>query len=531
MKYVVCALLMTGIMFAAPHTSVVEEAIIDDGSSTSGPGYGIRQATMIDSCANQYTLTLQNQECISYDPTADGIVIVNRGYENSGDLNVHTAPGDLSFWLHDMTVHSQDDLGPGRYPQALAAGTAPIISYPYLFATWGGFAAQYCEGGWFSGFWGDEVDLGPGDLGTQTCFSKEMPNGNICFLGYSTAPYGLLYRTYDATMSTELASGWVSPISPHYYWGYDCNLTAGIAYVFYLDATDNLYYKTTTDGVTWSAEQTYNLIWPTPFTNSILDLNHGCQMAVTDAGDPLLVLQMKDNDDLSYPFYCNVYVSHTEGQPCAEVAFPDSECFYPTIATGGNMAAVTFNMPRDDVPDSLCWQDIYITRSTDNGQTWGTPQNLTGNSDRRTSMPQLAKRLDVARNRAYVVWPTCRLLEEDMDLFWAYGGPAPNIYVNFEAVPVGIEEHETETPSRLTMNITNPVSRSAKISYTLTNAGDISLKVYDRTGSLVRTIESGYKEAGVYNLNLNVSELANGTYFARLDTSTDDLTRTFVVIH
>lgn len=37
------------------------------------------------------------------------------------------------------------------------------------------------------------------------------------------------------------------------YWGFDIN--GGIAYVFYYDpATLNVYYRTTTDGINWSAE-------------------------------------------------------------------------------------------------------------------------------------------------------------------------------------------------------------------------------------------------------------------------------------
>ncbi len=180
--------------------------------------------------------------------------------------------------------------------------------------------------------------------------------------------------------------------------------------------------------------------------------------------------------------------------------------------------------------------ELYGAYSTDNGATWTDYKNLTNtpspgaaagdcfDEDYFTASPL------VVNDSIFVTFiedkDACAFVHAgEMTDNPVHGWVFPKEYV------YGIEEHETETPSRLTMNITNPASRNAKISYTLTNAGEISLKVYDRTGSLVRTIETGYKEAGVYNLNLDVSELANGTYFARLDTSTDDLTRTFVVIH
>lgn len=181
--------------------------------------------------------------------------------------------------------------------------------------------------------------------------------------------------------------------------------------------------------------------------------------------------------------------------------------------------------------------ELYGATSYDNGATWDTYKNLTN-----TPSPGAASGAcmdeDYHTVCPYTVNDSIYItFVEDKDAGAlpqsegvATDNPVRCLVIHKERL--GIEEgSNAETPSRLTMNISNPASRNAKISYALTNAGEISLKVYDRIGSLVRTIETGYKDAGVYNLNLDVSELANGTYFVRMVTSTDNLTRSLVVIH
>ena len=95
----------------------------------------------------------------------------------------------------------------------------------------------------------------------------------------------------------------------------------------------------------------------------------------------------------------------------------------------------------------------------------------------------------------------------------------------------GIEENVVEVPSRLALDVRpNPVSRHTSISYALTTAGDVSLRIFDLLGRNVSTVETSYKNAGVYTLNLDTSELANGTYFLVLDTAAGTMTRSLVVV-
>ncbi len=536
MKVILLVFVMLSIMIAAPFNLTTDEAMIDNDLSCSGSVKDMRQGTMVDSSGNWGSIALQNQECISYNPFVDAIAIVNRNFTPTGILNVHTAPGDLSFWIHEYYVYNQE-FGNAAYSTAIAGSSGPYISFPCLTSVpaWGNAGAQFCSGGWFSGIWDSPVDIGPGDQKCMGVMGKELANGNMCFILYSTEPWGLQYRTYNDSLTTLLDSGWVTP-TPRYYWGWDYNITAGIGYVFYIDSIWNVYYKTTTDGINWSSEQNYDLVWPNPYVNNYIRLSRGCQAAVTDSGNPLLVFANMNGDNLEYPKDGKIYVCHTAGQPCIEVSssfgLPDTQAFYSTIATAGNMAAVTYLTPRNSMQDSMTWHDIHINWSADYGITWGIPENITSWSNQRISFPQLAKRLDIARERAYIVYAITRLPSEDMDLMWAYDNAAvPSIYIMFLYAAVGIEESEVEFPEKIALNVfPNPVVQRSNITYTLPASGDVSLEFFSVDGRLVKVIDQGHKAAGMYIISLNTNEFASGTYFIILECADKKLYKKLVVV-
>lgn len=529
MKKLVALCLLIGLIWAMPK----DAKFIDDGSSSNLPHRPLpsflQGFVLVDSSGNSYSAWTKMQECLAFNPVVGGLEFVNRGYSPTGILNVHQSDASFSFWVHDYVVYDQQippANGGARYPNAVAA-TNPYISTPTLDAgpAFGYMVAQYDEGGWWSGFWADPVDIGPGNIGCHKNIGKELPDGNILFIGCGLANE-IYYRTMSPDLSTTVASGL---LATNEYWGFDIN--GGIASVFYYNTgTLDVYYQTTTDGVTWSGEQTYDIVWPTPYTNSGL---YWTQMALTDAGNPILEFDIVDNDDATYPWDGIVYVSIAESQPCVAVSPTDTTAFWGTIATGGDLVVVMYQLPYNALEDSFACHDQWFNWSGDNGATWHTPQNLTASFNHATGFGQLAKRVNATDGKFYYFFGVNML--GDWDLFYgvAYGthGAEPHAwYVGWEYT--GIEEHEeTEKPNRLTMNVTTPASRNARISYTLTNAGEISLKVYDRTGSLVRTIETGYKDVGVYNFNLDVSELANGTYFLFLKTEEANVQKSLIVIH
>ncbi|MEO0076660.1 MAG: T9SS type A sorting domain-containing protein [candidate division WOR-3 bacterium] len=61
--------------------------------------------------------------------------------------------------------------------------------------------------------------------------------------------------------------------------------------------------------------------------------------------------------------------------------------------------------------------------------------------------------------------------------------------------------------------IPNPFTKTAHISYTVPSASKVSIKLYNATGSLIKTMVDGYKDAGIYSLSL--TGLTNGVYFLK----------------
>jgi hypothetical protein len=74
----------------------------------------------------------------------------------------------------------------------------------------------------------------------------------------------------------------------------------------------------------------------------------------------------------------------------------------------------------------------------------------------------------------------------------------------------------------------NPITGSARISYSLSRPGPIRLSLYDITGKLVGRLAEGFAQAGVHTLGINSTELARGIYVLKLQT--DDYGTTQKVI-
>jgi hypothetical protein len=72
--------------------------------------------------------------------------------------------------------------------------------------------------------------------------------------------------------------------------------------------------------------------------------------------------------------------------------------------------------------------------------------------------------------------------------------------------------------SRFALSITpNPFTSRASISYSLPNAGNVSLRLYDISGKLVVTLVSGYRPAGAYSYSLLTTHYppARGVYLLK----------------
>jgi len=97
----------------------------------------------------------------------------------------------------------------------------------------------------------------------------------------------------------------------------------------------------------------------------------------------------------------------------------------------------------------------------------------------------------------------------------------------------GVKE-QTKVGTRLVFgiaeNMANPTKNVNRITYTTTKAGQVSLKVYDNTGRLVKTLVNAVQPAGVKTINWNAKNMANGIYFLRLEAEGQTDTQKIVLV-
>jgi len=106
-----------------------------------------------------------------------------------------------------------------------------------------------------------------------------------------------------------------------------------------------------------------------------------------------------------------------------------------------------------------------------------------------------------------------------------------NVVLKYSSI-TGIDEKDPVSVKsfNLAQNYPNPFNPSTKISYTIPERGNVSLKVFNLLGSQVAELVNGEIEAGSYDVTFNASNLPTGTYFYRLQTSSTLETKKMILI-
>jgi len=88
----------------------------------------------------------------------------------------------------------------------------------------------------------------------------------------------------------------------------------------------------------------------------------------------------------------------------------------------------------------------------------------------------------------------------------------------WELVEVDRSEIGLPTVTSLAQNYPNPFNANTNISFSLAEAGNVSLNVYDITGRLVTTLVDGQMDAGQHVVVWDASSVSSGVYFYKLST-------------
>ncbi len=104
-----------------------------------------------------------------------------------------------------------------------------------------------------------------------------------------------------------------------------------------------------------------------------------------------------------------------------------------------------------------------------------------------------------------------------------------NVYidnVNFSAT-TGIQENETTINS---VNVyPNPLTNNARVDFSLTEAGNVSLTLVNELGQLVLNKDLGRMNAGMQNYSLDAASLSNGLYFLNIKMGNNTITKKVAV--
>jgi Secretion system C-terminal sorting domain len=95
-------------------------------------------------------------------------------------------------------------------------------------------------------------------------------------------------------------------------------------------------------------------------------------------------------------------------------------------------------------------------------------------------------------------------------------------------------EVEVDVTAPLTFNLEqnypNPFNPSTKINYSVPEAGNVKLAVYNIVGEEVAVLVNGYTQAGSFDVTFNASNLPSGVYLYKLQSANSVQTKKMILL-
>ncbi len=104
--------------------------------------------------------------------------------------------------------------------------------------------------------------------------------------------------------------------------------------------------------------------------------------------------------------------------------------------------------------------------------------------------------------------------------------------IKYDQTPVSVEEPRPTQPGAywLAQNYPNPFNPSTTIRYTLAQAGQVSLKIFDLAGQEIATLVEGKQSAGEHHVQWQAEGAPSGVYFYRLQAGEKVETRKMILM-
>lgn len=183
--------------------------------------------------------------------------------------------------------------------------------------------------------------------------------------------------------------------------------------------------------------------------------------------------------------------------------------------------------PGDGSPDTgpIYFTDLYYAVSTDYGQTFSDAAILKGDASVMEQFPYLARRIEFNGDMAKVHY---MYMEDAIPGGGIFIGQVAGqnslsnntrwLYDSFEFQVLSNDDEILANNFTLEQNYPNPFNPSTKITYSLAERSDVSLKVYDVLGKEVASlVNNTTQEAGKYDVTFDAGKLASGLYIYTLN--------------
>jgi hypothetical protein len=87
-----------------------------------------------------------------------------------------------------------------------------------------------------------------------------------------------------------------------------------------------------------------------------------------------------------------------------------------------------------------------------------------------------------------------------------------------------------ELPDIYLTNYPNPFNAATNISFSLPQASEVKIVVYDLLGRIVDILLNEFREAGEHSVTWNANRFTSGIYFYRLETADGSYTRRMTLL-
>jgi len=213
----------------------------------------------------------------------------------------------------------------------------------------------------------------------------------------------------------------------------------------------------------------------------------------------------------------NYYPTNAIGQSYPSIAVSeDGQVVYviwtgPQLLPNGHLDTASNGAAS---PAMYYWRDLYHAYSTNGGNTWVYGGRFPGmsNSVSETygTVAQHLEKVSPTRYRAHIVYLAD--LTTGVGPFDNVLTDNPLVYTTFNIDVVSAENGQLVNSFELGQNYPNPFNPNTRITYSIAERTNVSLKVYDMLGREVATLVNEVKDAGSYDVNFNASNLASGMY-------------------